>query len=110
MTPNEYQDKAHTFAAYSGKDEENWVYPVMGLAEEAGEVCGKFAKAIRDCGGKISADRRMEICKELGDVCWMVSEIATLLNMPLEEVMIHNIEKLTSRKIRGVIHGNGDNR
>lgn len=110
MSPNEYQDKAHKFAAYKGLENGNWTYPVMGLAEEAGEVSGKFAKAVRDFDGQISADRRIEICKELGDVCWMVAEIATLLNMPLEEVMIHNIEKLESRKNRGVIHGEGDNR
>lgn len=110
MTPNEYQDKAHTFAEYMGLENDDWTYPVMGLAEEAGEVSGKFAKAVRDCKGEISAERRMEIIKELGDVCWMVAEIATLLNVPLEEVIAHNIEKLKSRKNRGVLHGNGDNR
>ena len=50
---NEYQKKAHETADYLGMDQGDYRYPVMGLAEEAGEVSGKFAKAmIRNCGGQ----------------------------------------------------------
>lgn len=120
MNPNDYQMKAHEFADYSQPvilDKEknvissvNYIYPVMGLTEEAGEVAGKFAKAVRDCNGKIDETRKIEIIKELGDVMWFVAEIATVLNVPLEEVMQKNISKLTSRLERGIIHGSGDNR
>ena len=110
MTPNDYQDAAHKFADYEGMREGDWRYPVMGLAEEAGEVVGKFAKAVRDDGGGISPERRMAIMKELGDVCWMVAEIGTQLNLPLEEIMVHNLEKLKSRQERNVLHGEGDDR
>ena len=110
MTANEYQEQAHTFACYMGLEDEDWTYPALGLAEEAGEVAGKFAKAVRDDGGKVSPERRMEIIKELGDVLWMAAELCTLLNVPLEEVMAHNIEKLESRRERNVLHGSGDNR
>lgn len=34
----------------------------------------------------------------------------TILNISVEEVMQKNIDKLTSRKERGVIKGEGDNR
>lgn len=110
LTINKYQKEAHKTACYLGLEEGNYTYPVMGLAEEAGEVCGKFAKAIRDCNGVIDEERKTAIKKELGDVCWFVAEISTLLDIPLEEVMQGNIDKLASRKERGVLHGSGDAR
>ena len=119
MNINEYQLRAHSFADYSmpmipepekGAIRVDYVYPVMGLTEESGEVAGKFAKAVRDCNGKIDDERKEAIVKELGDVTWFVAEICTLLNVSMEEVMQKNIDKLTSRKERNVIHGNGDNR
>ena len=118
MNTNEYQLRAHSFADYMmpfAKSEKeilrlDYVYPVMGLSEEAGEVSGKFAKAVRDCNGEIDSTRKDAIVKELGDVCWFVAELCTLLNVSMEEVMQRNIDKLTSRKERNVIHGNGDDR
>ena len=82
----------------------------MELAKEAGEDSGKFAKAVRETNGIIDGNRREEIKKELGDVCWFVAEISTLLSLDLEEVMQGNLDKLASRAARGVIHGSGDNR
>lgn len=118
MSPNEYQKKAHTFSGYPscrvGLDDTNhtvdYVYPALGLSEEAGEAAGKFAKAVRDNGGVIDEARKVEIVKELGDVCWFVAEICTVLGADLEIVMQMNIAKLEDRKARGVINGSGDNR
>ena len=122
MTANEFQIKAHEFSdfpspiIYEDFHEHtqtnvlDYTYPALGLAEEAGEVAGKYAKAVRDCNGVVDGERREAIKKELGDVLWFVAELSTQLNLTLEEVMAANIEKLTSRRNRGVIHGNGDNR
>ena len=118
MNINEYQLQAHSFADYTMPfvvgDKDNirvdYCYPIMGLSEEAGEVSGKFAKAIRDCDGVVDEERRNAIIKELGDVCWFVAELCTLINVSMEEVMQKNIDKLTSRKERNVIHGSGDDR
>ena len=107
---NDYQKEAHKFAFYMGLENGDYRYPVMGLAEESGEVCGKFAKAVRDNNGIIDEERKQAIKKELGDVCWFVSEISTLLGFSLEEVMQGNLDKLASRKERGVLHGSGDDR
>lgn len=107
---NEYQKEAHKTACYLGLEEGDYTYPVMGLAEEAGEVCGKFAKAVRDCNGVIDEERKTAIKKELGDVCWFIAEISTLLGLELEDVMQSNLDKLASRKERGVLHGSGDDR
>lgn len=118
MNINEYQLAAHGFADYTmpfvSKGDVatrvDYVYPVMGLTEEAGEVAGKFAKAIRDNDGVIDDERKEAIIKELGDVCWFVAELCTLMNVSMERVMQGNIDKLTSRRERNVIHGSGDDR
>jgi NTP pyrophosphatase (non-canonical NTP hydrolase) len=117
---NEYQLLAHETADYpEGKVIDtkegvehyiNYIYPALGLAEEAGEVAGKYAKAVRDNAGVIDEKRKQEIVKELGDVLWFVSELCTNLGVTLEDVAQKNIDKLASRKERGKIHGSGDNR
>lgn len=110
MNVSDYQKKAHETADYKGMETGNYFYPVMGLAEEAGEVVGKFAKAIRDCDCVVDENRLTEIKKELGDVCWFVAEICTNMKIDMSEVMQMNLDKLASRKARGVIHGSGGNR
>ncbi len=116
MTISEYQTKAHETADYPsgtiGKEQHfvEYIYPAFGLSEEAGEVAGKFAKAVRDNQGVIDEERKKEIIKELGDVCWFLAELCTVLYVDLEDVMQKNLDKLASRKERGVIHGSGDNR
>lgn len=124
MNASEYQGKAHGFASYG----DNAMYPVLGLAEEAGEVCGKIAKFIRkntgfqpatvyrddqsitDYWNEKNEQFRKDLSKELGDAMWMIAELCTVYGLDLGEVMAENIEKLTDRKKRGVIVGEGDNR
>lgn len=115
MNANSYQEAAHEFASYGDK-----MYPYLGLAEEAGEVCGKAAKFIRHTHGlsphceleyalKKEKDKyRDDIRSELSDVLWMVAEIATLNGLTLEGIMDHSIDKLRKRKQLGVIDGSGD--
>ena len=114
---NEYQKKAHETASYPcgtiGKEAHavNYLYPALGLAEEAGEVAGKFAKAIRDNNGVVfDRDREAAIVKELGDVMWFVAELATCLGVDLDLVAEMNLQKLASRQARGKINGDGDDR
>lgn len=109
MYINEYQRKAHSFAEY--KDD---MYPVLGLAEESGEVCGKIAKHLR-ANGRINwdapdTDLASKVRKELGDVAWFVAELCTIYGWDLEDILAENIRKLEDRMSRGVIIGEGDNR
>lgn len=119
MEGSSYQYAAFEFADFGG----NATYAYAGLAEEAGEVLGKFAKFIRKHDGidpshakdwqVLKADLakyREDIKKELGDVMWMVAAVATLEDLDLSEIMAANIEKLKDRRRRGVIIGEGDNR
>lgn len=87
----------------------NYLYPVLALAEEAGEVAGKVAKYIR----KSDTDYltlRAAVGKELGDVAYQLSEAARQFGYTLQEIIDMNEAKLTDRADRGVLVGEGDNR
>ncbi len=86
------------------------VYPTLGLVNEAGELAGKVKKIFRDKGGKIGEEDRDALKYELGDVLWYLAQIATELDLSLQEVAEANLEKLFSRLERGKIGGEGDNR
>jgi NTP pyrophosphatase (non-canonical NTP hydrolase) len=89
----------------------NVIYPTLGLTGEAGEIAEKVKKWIRDGGGEvITEDRREAILKELGDPLWYITAIAADLGYTLQDVVDANVDKLTSRKERGVLQGSGDNR
>jgi NTP pyrophosphatase (non-canonical NTP hydrolase) len=109
MDFNEYQKKSRKTAIYPKKGK-NFIYPTLGLAGEAGEVSEKIKKILRDHGGKMNAEHKQEISKELGDVLWYVSQIASELNLDLSQVAKDNLGKLFSRYERGKIKGSGDNR
>ena len=83
---------------------------VLGLSDESGEVLGKFKKLLRDKKGNMTDDDKKEIIKELGDVLWYVSSVTHLLGYSLDEVATANLDKLSSRKVRGTLRGSGDNR
>lgn len=132
----EYQTKAMNTCMNSSR---NMSYMALGLMSEVGEFTGKIAKAIRkgkvyigreiqgniDC--KNDSDLHIDynaflhneqdiidfekgLRAELGDILWFVAGIAEVMGWDLSEVAQENITKLASRKERGVIDGNGDNR
>jgi NTP pyrophosphatase (non-canonical NTP hydrolase) len=103
-----YQSATANTAVYS--QDVALVYTTLGLASEAGEVAGKVKKAIRDNAGVVDDERRTQIIDELGDVLWYAARVADAINIDLNEVARLNLEKLASRKQRGVISGDGDKR
>ena len=109
MTFEEYQKFSRQTAIYPNKDN-NFVYPTLGLAGEAGEVAEKIKKVLRDGDGIVSDEKREEIKKELGDVLWYLANLSTELKISLDDVALKNIEKLQSRQQRNELHGSGDNR
>ena len=109
MNFNEYQQKSRKTAGYPAIGHPV-IYPTLGLVNEAGEVAGKIKKVFRDKGGEISAETRAALQAELGDVLWYIAQICTELDMSLDEVAEHNIDKLYSRLERGTIRGDGDER
>jgi NTP pyrophosphatase (non-canonical NTP hydrolase) len=109
MTFEEYQKLSRQTAFYPDLGK-NFIYPTLGLAGESGEVAEKIKKVLRDKGGVIDEETKTEIAKELGDVIWYLAQISTELGLSFDEIAAKNIEKLQSRKARGVLPGGGDNR
>jgi NTP pyrophosphatase (non-canonical NTP hydrolase) len=109
MDASVYQDRIKDFAIYPNIGN-NLVYPVLGLANEAGEVAGKLKKVMRDNNNIVDDMYRSLIKAELGDVMWYLAQTCTELGVSLSDVMKENIEKLQDRKDRNVIGGNGDKR
>lgn len=110
MTFDEYQKRSRVTARYPDLDGQPFIYPTLGLAGEAGEVVDKLKKVVRDKNGEITTETQEELRKELGDVLWYLSQIATELDISLGDIAEANISKLLSRQERGVIGGSGDNR
>ena len=109
MTFDEYQQASRKTALYPDVDH-NIVYPTLGLCGEAGEVAEKIKKVLRDRSGMMDEETRRAIKGEIGDVLWYASQLASELGMSLDDIARHNLEKLFSRKDRGVLKGDGDNR
>lgn len=108
MELSEYQRLSRRTAGYP---REAWLaYPALGLAGEAGEVAEHAKKTIRDNGGRVSTERRAALAKELGDVLWYLAQLATELDLDLDEIAQANLDKLLSRQRRGVLSGDGDDR
>ena len=109
MNFTDYQTKSRKTAKYPAIGHAV-IYPTLGLTNEAGEVSGKIKKIFRDKGGVIGAAEREALKGELGDVLWYLAQVCTELDLSLDDVAEHNIEKLYSRLERGKISGDGDNR
>ncbi len=109
LTFNDYQRESRKTAIYPNAGS-NFIYPALGLGGEAGEVLEKIKRIIRDKNGVVDDEMREKIAKELGDVLWYVAQLCTELNLSMEDVARKNLEKLFSRKERGVLQGEGDDR
>lgn len=83
---------------------------VLGIAGESSEVAEKWKKILAYKDGKITDEDITELGKELGDIIWYIALFADRLGLSLSDIASKNLEKLASRKQRGVIKGKGDNR
>ena len=111
MDFDDYQEKARTTAIYGGMGTYAGLsYVTHGLAGEAGEVSGKVSKVWRDAQGVVSPEMRENLIEEAGDTLWFLSLTSDELGITLKEIAERNIQKLFSRKDRGVLGGSGDNR
>lgn len=113
MELSNYQTEALRYAAYPERGN-NFVFPVLALCEEVGELAGKCKKLMRDKAvfvpGQVSMEDRVELVKEMGDVLWYLAAVAEELNTNLDEIAQKNLDKIVSRHDRGVLGGSGDNR
>lgn len=106
----EYQSKAVETSIFPRKY--RIIYPALGLGNEVGEVLGKIKKWMRGDDGEenLNESRRLAIQDELGDVLWYLAVLADDLGLELVDIAENNINKLSSRKARGTLRGDGDKR
>jgi NTP pyrophosphatase (non-canonical NTP hydrolase) len=114
MQISDYSDQAISTDLFSKEgqsiDSHAMLEKVFGLVGEAGEVAEKFKKIFRDKDGVATDEDKKELMKELGDVLWYINSVGIYLGYSLEEIAQTNLNKVLSRKQRGLTKGSGDNR
>ena len=96
MDFEEYQKLSGSYTEIPGTDNV-FMYSVLGLNGEAGEVAEIVKKMIRDKGKQLSEEDRQHLLKELGDILWYLSKVASKLEFSLEDVAKANLLKLKER-------------
>ena len=97
MTINEYQALAMTTLNPRLSRKDVLINSVMGLCGESGEAIDMVKKWLAQ-GHSLDKER---LAKELGDIAWYLAEAATALEIPLEDILQANIDKLKARYPEG---------
>ena len=97
MEINEYQNLAMTTLNPELSKKDVLINSVMGLCGESGEAIDLVKKWLAQ-GHELDKER---LAKELGDIAWYLAEAATALDIPLEDILKANIEKLKKRYPEG---------
>ena len=93
MTINEYQALAMTTLNPKLSKKDVLINGVMGLCGESGEAIDIVKKHLHQ-GHELDKEK---LAKELGDIAWYLAETAWALDIPLEEILQGNIDKLKKR-------------
>jgi NTP pyrophosphatase (non-canonical NTP hydrolase) len=96
MTFDEYQQTSRESVVYPDPGK-NIIFPSLGLAGEAGEIADHVKKAIRDDRGVFTEERRKELRNELGDTLWYVAQLASELEVSLDDIAQENLIKIKDR-------------
>lgn len=97
MTINEYQELAMRTLNPELDRKDVLINSVMGLCGESGEAIDIVKKWMAH-GHELDKEH---LAKELGDIAWYLAEAATALEIPLEDVLQMNIDKLKKRYPEG---------
>lgn len=97
MTINEYQQRAMATLNPKLTERDVLIISVMGLCGESGEAIDIVKKWLAQ-GHPLD---REHLAGELGDVAWYLAEAATALDIPLEEILRANLDKLKARYPEG---------
>lgn len=99
MQFNDYQRQIRDTDQRPGRQLEDTVVHLLGLAGEAGSVVGSYKKYIRD--GAADSRWKLRMREELGDVLWYVAIISDHLGLNLDEIAAANLDKTRSRWLQG---------
>ena len=97
LTANDYQKLAMTTLNPALDKKDVLINGVMGLCGESGEAIDIVKKWLAQ-GHELD---KKKLAKELGDIAWYLAETAWALDIPLEDILRGNIEKLRSRYPEG---------
>lgn len=97
-----------TFIVPEYEVDATFAYLFSGLAAEAGEVVGNYAKYVR--GDFELSELRDRTFKELGDIMYFVSQLSNEMGFQIEDILVENKFKLTERMKRNTIKGDGEQR
>ena len=97
MEINAYQRLAMTTLNPALDKKDVLINSVMGLCGESGEAIDIVKKWLAQ-GHELD---RAHLAKELGDVAWYLAEAATALDIPLEDILRANLDKLKARYPEG---------
>lgn len=96
MNLREYQIKASETDQRPSTDKLiDFLIPLLGLVGEMGSAISEFKKRLRDGSSYQKFSPNLE--EELGDILWYLSNIATKMNLDLEEIAQKNIQKTQNR-------------
>lgn len=90
-----YEEEAKKTATYKDSD-----YLPLGLTEEVGELVHEYARCKRK---GVDMDTKA-LMSEVGDVLWVLSQIAREHDFTLAAAASDNLAKLHTRKLQGTIH------
>ena len=93
MTANEYQKLAMRSLNPELSRKDVLINGVMGLCGESGEAIDIVKKWLAQ-GHELD---KAHLTKELGDIAWYLAETATALEIPLEDILEANLQKLAQR-------------
>ena len=93
LTANDYQRMAMRTAGTYENDYKMLCNAVYGLNGEAGEVID-ILKKHEFQGHDLDKDKLID---EAGDVAWYLALLATALGVSLQDILMHNVEKLKAR-------------
>lgn len=96
MNFKEYQDLSRQIAVRP-RVSATLAFQVLGLCGESGEVADKLKKIMRDKGGIIEEKDKAEMAEELGDVLWHLAQVASELNLSLDDIAQTSLEKVKAR-------------
>ena len=97
MTINEYQRLAMTTLNPALDQKDVLINGVMGLCGESGEAIDIVKKWLAQ-GHELDKEK---LAKELGDIAWYLAETAYALEIPLEDILQANLDKLRKRYPEG---------
>lgn len=97
LTVNEYQKAAMTTLNPALSRKDILINGVMGLCGESGEAIDIVKKHLHQ-GHELD---KAALAGELGDIAWYLAETAYALDIPLEDILRANLEKLQKRYPEG---------